>query len=95
MEYEVVKKWLDELVADFKASTQKRILSPSIYASINGGMWVLIYDGIDIIADVMGLKLKEELMTTDLRVWFVYYFHYNGVKFVQYGSKRLAGYGDT
>ena len=94
MEYEVVKKWLDGLAEDFEASTKKRVLSPSISASINNGMWVGIDDGIDIIANIMGLKLKERLVSTDLRVWFVYSFYHNGVKFVSYEKERLPGYGE-
>lgn len=94
MEYEVVKKWLDELVADFNASTQKRILSPSIYATINGDMWISIYEGIDIIANVMNLELSEEIMNNDTSVWFVYSFRYLGVKFVSYRKTRLPGYGN-
>jgi hypothetical protein len=94
MEQAAVKRWLDELVADFNASTQNRVLSPSIYASINSDMWILVHEGIDIIADVMNLKLSEEIMNNDTSVWFVYSFKYQGVKFVTYRKTRLTGYGE-
>jgi hypothetical protein len=95
MEYEVVKKWLDELVFDYNASTKKRVLTSGVCATINEDLWVRFTNGIDVVAKIMGLELKEELMNNDMRVWYVYSFVYNGVKFVHYDSKRLAGYGDT
>jgi hypothetical protein len=95
MEYEVVKKWLDELVFDYNASTKKRVLTSGVCATINEDLWVRFTNGIDVVAKIMGLELKEELMNNDMRVWYVYSFIYNGVKFVHYDSKRLAGYGDT
>lgn len=87
MEYEVVKKWLDELVKDFNASTQKRCLSTSIYAAINTDMWILVYDGIDIIADVMNLELtKEDCSNED---YFCYSFIYQDTRFVGYIRKEV------
>lgn len=95
MEYEVVKKWLDELVFDYNESTKKRVLTSGVCATINEDLWVRFTNGIDVVAKVMGLELKEELMNNDMKVWYVYSFIYNGVKFVHYDSKRLEGYGDT
>lgn len=95
MEYEVVKKWLDELVVDYKASIKTRVLAKSVCATISEELWIRFKDGIDVVAKVMGLELKEEIMNNDMRVWYVYSFIYNGVKFVYYDSKRLKGYGDT
>jgi hypothetical protein len=94
MEYEVVKKWLDELVADYNASTKTRVLADGVCATINEDLWIRLKNGIDVVAKVMGLDLKEELMNNDMRVWYVYSFIYNGVKFVHYDSKRLKGYGE-
>lgn len=95
MEYEVVKKQLDELVADYNASIKTRVLAQGVSATISEEFWIRFKEGIDVVAKVMGLELKEELMNNDMRVWYVYSFIYNGVKFVYYDSKRLAGYGDT
>lgn len=94
MEYEVVKKWLDELVADYNASTKKRVLTSGVCATINEDLWVRFTNGIDVVAKVMGLELKEELMNNDMKVWFVYSFRYCGTKFVYYSDKRLPGYGN-
>ena len=95
MEYEVVKKWLDELVADYNASTKTRVLSKDVCATINEELWIRFKEGIDVVAKVMGLELSEEIMNNDTSVWFVYSFRYLGVKFVSYRKTRLKGYGDT
>lgn len=94
MEYEVVKQWLDELVDDFLKVTKENVLNSTIRAQIAIEVSVLIYEGIDIVADVMGFDLTEEILNNDCEVWFAYSFTYKGVKFVEYKSKRLAVYGD-
>lgn len=95
MEYEVVKKWLDELVYIHITATKEQVFASNIRASITNDLWVMFYEGIESVAKVMGLELEESILHNDARIWFSYSFVYNGVKFVEYKSKRLESYGDT
>lgn len=95
MEYEVVKKWLDELAEANRAANKENVLASNIRAVASVDTSVLIFEGIDIVANVMGLELQEEILNNDMKVWFSYEFKYDGMRFVQYSSRRLTGYGDT
>ena len=95
MEYEVVKKWLDELVKANRAANKENVLTSSIRVVAAVDTSVLVFSGIDIVADVMGLKLEEEILNNDMRVWFSYTFKYDGMRFVQYSGTRLPGYGNA
>ena len=95
MEYEVVKKWLDELVKANRAANKENVLTSSIRAVAAVDTSVLVFEGIDIVADVMGLKLEEEILNNDMRVWFSYTFKYDGMRFVQFNETRLPGYGNA
>ena len=95
MEYEVVKKWLDELVGANRAANKENVLTSSIRAVAAVDTSVLVFSGIDIVADVMGLELKEEPITGDSDFRYSYTFRYDGMRFVQYSSRRLISNGDT
>lgn len=88
MEYEVVKKWLDEKVDIFLEATKRDYLTSniSIRVSIDDKISV---EGINIIADVMGLKLEEEPCAYDGKKFCFYTFVYRGVVFSECMSKRL------
>lgn len=94
MEYEVVKKWLDELVKANREANKENVLTSSIRAVAAVDTSVLVFEGIDIVADVMGLELQEEILNNDMKVWFSYTFKYDGMRFVQYSGTRLPGYGN-
>ena len=93
MEYEVVKKWLDGLVEANRAANKENALTSSIRAVASVDTSVLVFEGIDTVADVMGLELQEEILNNDMGVWFSYTFKYDGMRFVQYSGTRLQGYG--
>ena len=95
MEYEVVKKWLDELVKANRDANKENALTSSIRAVAAVDTTVMVFSGIDIVADVMGLELKEEPITGDSDFRYLYTFRYDGMRFVQYSRRRLTGYGDT
>lgn len=95
MEYEVVKKWLDELVKANREANKENVLTSSIRAVAAVDTSVLVFSGIDIVADVMGLELKEEPITGDSDFRYSYTFKYDGMRFVQYSSRRLISNGDT
>lgn len=94
MEYEVVKKWLDELVKANREANKENVLTSSIRAVAAVDTSVLVFSGIDIVADVMGLELKEEPITSDSDFRYLYTFRYDGMRFVQYNRRRLTN-GDT
>ena len=95
MEYEVVKKWLDELVKANREANKENVLTSSIRAVAAVDTSVLVFSGIDIVADVMGLELKEEPITGDSGFRYLYTFRYDGMRFAQYSSRRLISNGDT
>lgn len=95
MEYEVVKKWLDELVKANREANRENAITSSIRAVASVDTSVLVFDGIDIVADVMGLKLEEELITCEFGFRYSYTFRYDEMRFVQYSSRRLTGNDDT
>lgn len=86
MEYTDVKEWLDVLAERYKTSAQTSYLTPRISASVNTNSCVLIYENIEIIADIMKLELEESACDDG---WFSYRFEYDGVGFVGYRKGRL------
>lgn len=94
MEYEVVKKWLDELVKANREANKENVLTSSIRAVAAVDTSVLVFSGIDIVADVIGLELKEEAIIGDSDFHYSYTFRYDGMRFVQYSRRRLTN-GDT
>lgn len=89
MEFENIKEWLD-----FHAETYKRVTNAKQFDiglsicepyGIDG---VIMLEGIDIVADTMGLKLCETKVDME-HFKFEYSFSYNGVKFYQLTEKRL------
>jgi hypothetical protein len=94
MEYEVVKKWLDEKIDIFLEATKKNYLTTNVSLRVSIDDKISV-EGINIIADVMGLKLEEELVVYEGETFYFYTFVYRGVVFSECVSKRLKGYGDT
>lgn len=83
MEYTEVKEWLDKLIeANKEIKSMKSSLgwfSSDIRAIIHYDPCILIYKGIEIIADVMGLELKQEVRETSVQLSF----EYSGTTFLQ------------
>jgi hypothetical protein len=94
MEYEVVKKWLDEKVDIFLEATKRDNLTSNICIRVSIDNKISV-EGINIIADVMGLKLDEEPYVYEGETFYFYTFVYRGVVFSECMVKRLDGYGDT
>lgn len=94
MEYEVVKKWLDEKVDLFLEATKKDYLTTNVSLRVSIDNKISV-EGINIIADVMGLKLEEEPVVYKGETFYFYTFVYRGVGFSECVSKRFDGYGNT
>lgn len=88
MEYEQVEEWLDNLATLQKESNKMHYLNNSVRASLNAED-VLVYEGIEVVADLMGIELKEETMSSEYSFRYRYSFIYNDVTFVDYRGKRL------
>lgn len=90
MEYSDVKAWLDELAEDFKRATRNKVLSTDIVACAAAiSNRVLVYSGIEIIADIMGLGLKEEeINLSDGTTSYKYFFIYSDVEFAHFIDRR-------
>lgn len=93
MEYEKIKEWLDEHIKHLNNARRINDFNNQISANVTYDN-VLIFKGIDIVADVMGLNLKESIHE-DLTLQYEYSFTYNGITFVQYSQKRLEKYAGT
>ena len=92
MDYASVKEWLDILVKRFKESTKKEYLNSQIYASANIDDAILIYSGFEVVADVMGLGIKEDLFYSESlqENQYHYSFLYDGVCFTTNQKERLS-----
>ena len=89
MEYENMKKWLDNIVRIQREASTKYEFNNRIKASLNA-LDVLVYQDIDVIADKMGLPLNEKYDESDEIIPYTYSFVYEGVTFVSYSTERLG-----
>lgn len=96
MDYASVKEWLDILVKRFKESTKEEHLNSQIYASASIDDSVLIYSGFEVVADVMGLDVKEELFYSESlnENRYNYSFMYDGVCFTTNQKERLSRFAE-
>lgn len=83
MEYQEVKEWLDELIRARNRCLSLECLDTNIQAIMHPTMDIHIYKGIEIVADVMGLKLTERKFN-DKRM--DYFFMYSNIEFFQIGK---------
>lgn len=82
MEYQEIKDWLDKLIANNREQKALQNLNSSI-STVSPGDHILLYSGIDIIADVLGLPLcRKKIITGDVR----YTANYNGMELIQIGE---------
>lgn len=88
MEYAKVKKFLDECVRDYREATKKRSLTNNISLCFLTNSGVLVYEGLEVIADIMGLEIKEKFVP-GVNLDYEYSFVYDGVKFVSYEEERM------
>lgn len=90
MEYTEIKEWLDKLVANVKEANSLCEFNEQIF-TCHQTRQVHLFTGIDIVADVMGLELKE-VGRCDEQYRYKYFFMYKGIKFMQIEEERLASF---
>jgi len=93
MNFEDLKEWMNLQVSLFKSAGAARCFNDQIVACCPYGRGIHIYCGLDIIADVLGLELKEK-KTGDPQFEYEYTVFYDGVRFYQIEEERLEGYGN-
>lgn len=90
MDFADAKRYLDDLVDRFRAATERVELPGGICAVASVNESVLVLDGIQIIADVMNIKLHEKVTDAGCFNGYEYYFMYRGVKFNYFTNERLV-----
>lgn len=89
MEYAQVKEYLDDIVRDYRNVIKPRCLTNHIRSAVSIDKDILVHEGLEIIADIMGLEIQEEKRNVRSRLVYEYSFVYDGVKFVAYKKERM------
>lgn len=92
MDYDTVKDWLDNVVCSIKDQRSLSVLTESIKLSQSPDLYVTMVKGIDIVADIMGLRLHHFKNSGDGT--HQYSFSYQNVKFIQLSLDPLEGKSD-
>lgn len=88
MEFTDVKEWLHWHADNLKLRGHMERLDNRI-CTIPAGDYVHLYEGIETVADIMGLGLVEDGKCEE---YYRYYFLYENVKFMQLSEERLGKY---
>ncbi len=91
MEYTQIKEWLDKRVDSILEQKASKDFNNQIKTDVRED--VLVYTGIDIIANAIGAELKEEYLD-EVTYNYKYSFVYRGIEFCGYENQRLAGFGE-
>ena len=91
MEYEAVKEWLDQLVANRNELHNLQFFNNKIeVCGVHDS--IQIYQGIEILADAMGVKLNMQRNHEEVYPYpYRYYFNYCGYEIVQVCVEPLEG----
>lgn len=89
MEYAQVKEYLDEIVRDYKNAIRPRYLTNQIRSVVSIDNDILVYEGLEIAADIMGLEIQEKERNLSNGLRYEYSFVYDGVKFVSCEKERM------
>lgn len=90
MDYENIKTWLDTLIDHLPQEQALRHFNNQIYLT-SPDTDIYFRQGIDLVADIMGLELRErDISDMKIKPNYVYSFAYRGTKFLQLEEKRLV-----
>lgn len=95
MDYAETTKWLDSLIANQKQARKIQDLNSQVSAIIVSptdleSRSILMYKGIELVADTIGEALTEEYEKNADRNLYRYTFKYGGFVFVQYRKERIV-----
>ena len=90
MSADEVREWLDKLISNKNELDAIKKFNNQII-SCGSLSYILLMEGIEIVADLIGVRLTEEKRDCDLYP-YVYYFYYNGNIFRQLSRERLGVY---
>ena len=90
MEFATVKEWLDAIVENIEEQHRLKNFNADI-STFNPDDFVFI-NGIEMVADLMGIKLIEEYDENAETLNYKYHFVYRGIKFQNYYTKRLESF---
>ena len=89
MDYENIKTWLDTLIDHLHQEQALEQFNNQIYLT-SPDTDIYFRQGIDLVADIMGLELRErDISDMKIKPNYVYSFTYRDTKFLQLGEKRL------
>lgn len=88
MEFETAKEWLDALVDNLEQiksldNFNNQIQTTGTLENIH------IYSGIEVLSDLMGIKLKARKLS-DYKYPYRYYFVYRGIEIFQLSKERIG-----
>lgn len=92
MEYTKIKEWMDKLVDNINGRKVLKDFNNRIMTAQSDD--VLVYEGIDIMASVVGKVLKEEKVDCTA-MQYRYSFEYRGINFETFERQRRAGYEEA
>lgn len=88
MDANEIMEWLDKLIENIENFNSLRNFNSQIY-TLPHDRTIMIYHGIEIIADMLETSLICEDCGGEF-FNFKYYFNYKGYEIIQYSSERLV-----
>lgn len=92
MDYVQMKQWLDALVDNLEEKGRLVDFNNRIRTHMPDK--TIFLNGIDEVADIMGIELQERKLSEDLenRFKYEYSFMYRGIKFKDYVCERMESF---
>lgn len=87
-----IKEWLDKRVDSINEQKAIKDLNNQIRTDVEER--VLVFQGIEIIADVIGIPLTKEIHEFN-GIVYEYSFVYRGIKFNSFCRARLSGFEEA
>lgn len=82
-----VKAWLDAIVNNLEESRNLEYFNSRLKANFSSNS--VIIEGIETIADLLQVDVKEEIHSEEYEIRYWYFFFYRGVKFLEMSRERM------
>lgn len=89
MEFTELEEWLDKIVAAKKELADLKVFNSQIEMG-NADSSVMLFKGIDVVADIIGVQLERRGFTEEIK--YHYSFIYEGVEFWHVSNEELGNY---